>query len=99
MEGANILTRSLIIFGQGILRCHPYLQQEMKALNDANRQRGIVEFDKSFSAHVQFFLANTARLLFHSLTFGFFCQSYPIPHLKKKDSTINTHVNCPCVYF
>src|ERR1700729_3875104 len=46
VEGANIVTRSLIQFGQGVIRSHPYLLKEMMALADADRERGLDAFDK-----------------------------------------------------
>ena len=52
VEGANILTRNLIVFGQGAIRAHPYLLDEMNALRDEDRARGLDAFDKSFWAHV-----------------------------------------------
>ena len=41
VEGANILTRSLIIFGQGAIRCHPYVLKEIKATRDTDRAAGV----------------------------------------------------------
>src|ERR1700733_6239010 len=61
VEGANIVTRSLIQFGQGAIRCHPYLLKEMQALEDTDRERGLDAFDKVFWAHVGHSLANTMR--------------------------------------
>jgi acyl-CoA dehydrogenase len=52
VEGANILTRNLIIFGQGAIRCHPYLLKEMLALEDKDRARGLHDFDEAFWNHV-----------------------------------------------
>ncbi len=52
VEGANILTRNLIVFGQGAIRAHPYLLAEMNALRDEDRTRGLEEFDKSLWSHV-----------------------------------------------
>src|SRR5205814_1416505 len=52
VEGANILTRNFIVFGQGAIRAHPYLLAEMNALRDEDRARGLDAFDKSFWAHV-----------------------------------------------
>src|SRR4051812_13005594 len=52
VEGANILTRNLIVFGQGAVRAHPYLLAEMNALRDEDRARGLDAFDKSLWAHV-----------------------------------------------
>src|ERR1700754_2903987 len=52
VEGANILTRNLIVFGQGAIRAHPYLLAEMNALRDEDRAWGLDAFDKLFWAHV-----------------------------------------------
>ncbi|QEY52116.1 acyl-CoA dehydrogenase [Legionella longbeachae] len=62
VEGANILTRSLIIFGQGAIRCHPYVYHELESIRNNN----LVDFDKAFFAHAGFFLANFAK----SVVFG-----------------------------
>jgi len=61
VEGANIVTRSLIQFGQGVIRSHPYLLKEMMALQDSDKQRGLDAFDKSFWSHVGHSLANMMR--------------------------------------
>jgi acyl-CoA dehydrogenase len=61
VEGANIVTRALIQFGQGAIRCHPYLLKEMQALEDADRARGLDAFDQAFWGHVGHSLANTMR--------------------------------------
>lgn len=68
VEGANILTRSLIIFGQGAIRCHPYVYQEMQAAMNPDRDRGLRDFDRAFFAHVGFTISNAARALFLALT-------------------------------
>jgi acyl-CoA dehydrogenase len=52
VEGANILTRNLIVFGQGAIRAHPYLLQEMNALGEEDRVKGLDAFDKAFWQHV-----------------------------------------------
>ncbi|WP_082666019.1 acyl-CoA dehydrogenase [Aureimonas sp. AU4] len=52
VEGANILTRNLMIFGQGVIRAHPYMLREMRALADPDEQRGLDEFDRAFWPHV-----------------------------------------------
>jgi acyl-CoA dehydrogenase len=70
VEGANILTRNLIIFGQGAIRCHPYIQAEMKALSEPNQGIGIMHFDQAVFKHLQYTLSNKARMVFHSLTAG-----------------------------
>jgi acyl-CoA dehydrogenase len=57
VEGANILTRSLIIFGQGALRCHPFLQQEINALQHKDKKA----FDHAFFAHIGYFINHKVR--------------------------------------
>ena len=68
VEGANILTRSLIIFGQGAIRCHPYVLTEMQAADDQDRQRGLRDFDAALFSHVGFAVSNVARNLVLGLT-------------------------------
>jgi len=72
VEGANILTRSLITFAQGALRSHPYLYREIQACQDIDEERGLVAFDRAFAAHFSFALSNAFGALFHNLTFGAF---------------------------
>jgi acyl-CoA dehydrogenase len=64
VEGANILTRSLIIFGQGAIRCHPYVFREMQAVANDDA----TEFDRAFWGHVGFAMSNAARSLWLGLT-------------------------------
>jgi acyl-CoA dehydrogenase len=68
VEGANILTRTLITFGQGVIRCHPYVLNEMRAMADPDRARGLAEFDRQLGGHVAHGLSSAARSLFHGLT-------------------------------
>ena len=70
VEGANILTRSLIIFGQGAIRCHPYVLAEMQAAQDADARRGLDRFDRAFWGHARFLAGNAARACWHALTAG-----------------------------
>ena len=70
VEGANILTRSLIIFGQGAIRCHPWVLKEMEAAIDADQERGAARFDTALWAHVRFFLSNLGRSFFLGLSGG-----------------------------
>ncbi len=66
VEGANILTRSLIIFGQGAIRCHPWVLKEMKAA----REDSIDKFDEAFWGHIKFTISNAARALWMGITGG-----------------------------
>ena len=70
VEGANIVTRSLIQFGQGAIRSHPYLLKEMTALQDADRDRGLDAFDKVFWSHVGHSFANAFRTWVRAWTGG-----------------------------
>jgi len=68
VEGANILTRSLIVFGQGAIRCHPYVLKEMAATREPDREKASLEFDAAFFGHLRFTLSNLARTLVMGLT-------------------------------
>jgi len=68
VEGANILTRNLIIFGQGAVRCHPWIQKEMNAAQDADRERGLRDFDVVFFKHIGFTISNAVRSFFGAMT-------------------------------
>ena len=70
VEGANILTRCLIIFGQGAIRSHPYVLKEMHAVAEPDRNRGEADFDDAFFGHVRFALRNFARSLVYGLSAG-----------------------------
>lgn len=70
VEGANILTRTLIIFGQGAIRSHPYVLKEMRAVANPARKLGLLEFDQAFFAHVGFSISTAARALWLGLTGG-----------------------------
>jgi acyl-CoA dehydrogenase len=72
VEGANILTRSLMIFGQGAMRCHPYLFNEMQAMQDEDQARGIKTFDALFTAHLGHVFSNLVRTKLLGLTRGHF---------------------------
>ena len=75
VEGANILTRSLITFAQGALRAHPYLYAEIEAVGNPDRARGLAAFDVSFGGHVSFMLRNIVGSLLHGLSFGAFAST------------------------
>ena len=68
VEGANILTRSLIIFGQGAIRCHPYLLPEMQAAQNKDVRQGLVDFDKALWGHVGYTIKNGFRALWLGMT-------------------------------
>ncbi|KRR24568.1 acyl-CoA dehydrogenase [Bradyrhizobium retamae] len=72
VEGANILTRNLIVFGQGAIRAHPFLLDEMNALGEADRPKGLEAFDKAFWRHVGHSFKTMFRAWGRSWTFGLF---------------------------
>ncbi|QDY99839.1 acyl-CoA dehydrogenase [Nitratireductor mangrovi] len=70
VEGANILTRNLMIFGQGAIRSHPYMLEELLALSDADKEKGLDAFDKAFWGHVGHAFANAGRAFLRGWTGG-----------------------------
>ena len=70
VEGANILTRSMIIFGQGAIRCHPYVLAEIAATREPDPVKAVNEFDAALCGHVSFLTGNLARALWSGLTGG-----------------------------
>ncbi len=68
VEGANIMTRSLIHFGQGAIMCHPYAYKEIEALEN----KDLVNFDKYFNAHIYHLISNLVRSVLLSLSRGYF---------------------------
>ena len=64
VEGANILTRNLIVFGQGAIRCHPYVLKEMRAAQDGD----LAAFDAAFFGHARHVVRNEARTFFTAIT-------------------------------
>lgn len=70
VEGANILTRSLIIFGQGAMRCHPYLLREVQAVNMEDVEAGMEAFDLLMTEHIQYVMANKMRAFVYGLSRG-----------------------------
>ncbi|MBF0381342.1 MAG: acyl-CoA dehydrogenase [Magnetococcales bacterium] len=70
VEGANILTRTLIVFGQGAIRAHPYLLKELHALDEKSPNVALAKFDKAFFGHVGFVVNVLAKTLWQGLTGG-----------------------------
>jgi acyl-CoA dehydrogenase len=66
VEGSNILTRSMIIYGQGAIRCHPFALEEIEAVAAGDLAR----FDRAFFGHANFVLASAARALVLGVTGG-----------------------------
>ena len=75
VEGANILTRTLITFAQGALRSHPYLYDEIRAAQSDDKVAGLEAFETAFLGHVGFAVSNVTGALFHNLTGGLFASA------------------------
>src|SRR5690606_31103436 len=68
VEGANILTRSPMIFGQGAVRCHPFLFEEMQAMQNPNQKEGLQIFDRLFIRHLGHVFHNLVRTIVFGIT-------------------------------
>ena len=68
VEGANILTRSLIIYGQGAVRCHPYVFAEMESVANADSAEGVRQFDRAIFGHIGFAISNAVRAFWLAIT-------------------------------
>ena len=78
VEGANILTRSMIIFGQGAIRCHPYLVREMDAALQIDQAAGQQAFDRALVGHIGYFVTNTCRAFVYGISGSHLAES-PLP--------------------
>ena len=75
VEGANILTRTLMTFAQGVLRAHPFLYSEIAAAQNKDRKAGIDQFDIAFGGHTKFMLRNIAASFLHGISNGAFAST------------------------
>jgi acyl-CoA dehydrogenase len=71
VEGANILTRNMIIFGQGAIRCHPFILREMQAAANPDAKAALNEFDHALFGHIGFAVGNAMRTLWYGLTLAY----------------------------
>ena len=97
VEGANILTRSLIIFGQGSLRCHPYLLKEIDALAVEDEADALEQFDQSFSKHIEHIISNKLRCFSLGLSRGLLAKGVGKGLIKKHSKTIE-HLSASFAY-
>jgi len=84
VEGANILTRNLMIFGQGAIRSHPYVLEEMELAHAEDSEETLNRFDKTLSSHIGYSISNFARSFVHGLGFS--------------GSSVNENKNCDPYY-
>ncbi|MBO1255555.1 acyl-CoA dehydrogenase FadE [Alteromonas sp. 5E99-2] len=75
VEGANILTRNMMIFGQGAMRCHPFVLDELVAANIADKKEQLNAFDKAVFGHIGFAISNGLRSLWFAFTNGKFAKA------------------------
>src|SRR6185295_9341573 len=78
VEGANILSRSLIIFGQGAIRGHPHILKEIEAAAIKDEDESLARFDEELFRHLRDLTSNASRAWFHNWTFGMFART---PHV------------------
>jgi acyl-CoA dehydrogenase len=76
VEGANILTRTLMIFGQGAVRSHPYVLKEIAAAGERDHDTALHLFDDALFGHIGFVMSNAARSLVFGLSGG---RGIPVP--------------------
>ena len=95
VEGANILTRSMIIFGQGAIRCHPYVLDELRATAMEDHTAALRQFDTALTSHIGFFISNAVRSLVLGITRGRF-SSAP---LRSADKRYYQRLNWMCAAF
>ncbi|MEO1205660.1 MAG: acyl-CoA dehydrogenase [Pseudomonadota bacterium] len=72
VEGANILTRTLITFAQGALRSHPYLYREIQAAQNPDREAGLAAFEDAFTGHIGYAVSNVCGAFWHNISGGRF---------------------------
>ena len=90
VEGANILTRCMIIFGQGSIRCHPWLLKEMLALEEPDEKKALEDFDTAFWGHVGHSFMTLGRAWIRTWTGGLLS---PAPNVSKKVRCYYKQVN------
>jgi len=89
VEGANILTRTLMIFGQGAIRCHPFVLKEMNAAKEKDKEKSVHDFDDALFSHIGFTISNAVRSLVMALTLARFSDTPDIPSTRRYFQHIN----------
>lgn len=83
VEGANILTRNMMIFGQGAIRCHPYVLREMQAAALEDQNEALTQFDRLLFEHIGFSLSNAAGSLLLGLSGGRLASTPDYPETRR----------------
>ncbi|MFZ9035291.1 MAG: acyl-CoA dehydrogenase [Francisellaceae bacterium] len=76
VEGANIMTRNLMIFGQGAMRCHPFVRAEAESLMDADEKKGEQQFSALMKKHIAYMLGNGVATLWNGISAGATTRGY-----------------------
>ncbi len=82
VEGANILTRNMMIYGQGAMRCHPYVLAELSAASIQDPEQSLTEFDQAVFGHIGFAMSNFFRSLWFSVTGAVFTRAPFMDHTR-----------------
>jgi acyl-CoA dehydrogenase len=96
VEGANIMTRSLIIFGQGAVRAHPYVLKELEAVNEPDEKIAFNKLVKTVAAHAGGAVVSLFKSLFFGLTYGF---GSPVPDVHPATAKYYRQINRQCAAF
>lgn len=91
VEGANILTRSLIIFGQGAIRCHPFVLKELQAAEEKDTTLGLINFDKALFSHIGYAISNLSRSFILAITNARYSKSPVNTNTKRYYQHINRY--------
>ena len=91
VEGANIMTRSLMIFGQGAILCHPFVLKEMKAATNPDRAQGLRDFDRLLFGHIGAAISNAVRSLWFGITNAAFGSAPGDAHTKRFYRKLNRY--------
>ncbi len=91
VEGANIMTRSLMIFGQGAIRCHPWVLKEMAAVAEPDRRKALRDFDVALFGHVGFGLSNAVRSFVLALSLGRLSYAPGDAHIRRYYRKLNRY--------
>ena len=83
VEGANILTRTMIIFGQGAIRSHPFVLKEIEATRERDGEKALRDFDEAFFGHAAFVGSNKARAFWLGLTRALFLKAPGDRHTRR----------------
>jgi acyl-CoA dehydrogenase len=94
VEGANIMTRSLMIFGQGAIRCHPWVLKEMHAVHEPDRRKALREFDAALFGHVGFGISNAVRAFVLGITFARFGKAPGDAYTRRYYRKLNRYSAC-----